>query len=71
MLSCFSLTAFDSHGILHLAFSLVSMHSTSVSKWAVTKFSYLLFEVCLSDVSPKVSILFLIVIYIDCIYHYW
>ena len=47
----FFLTATDSYKTLHLALGLVGMHSTGVSIWAVTEFSYLSFEVCLSDVS--------------------
>ena len=35
--SCFSQIAISSHGTLHLALSLVGMHSTTASTW-VTKF---------------------------------
>ena len=51
MLSCFSLIAIDSYGTQHLTLVLVGMHSAAASTWAVTKFSYLSFSVCLSDVS--------------------
>ena len=51
MLSCFSLTAIDSHGTLFLALGLVGKHSAAVPIWVVTKFSYSSFKGCLSDVS--------------------
>ena len=44
------LTATDSQATLHLALGLVGLHSAAASIWTVTKFSYLSFEVCLSDV---------------------
>ena len=52
------LTAIDSHGTLHLALGLVDTHSGTASIMAVTKFSYLSFGVCISDVSWRVSNLF-------------
>ena len=39
--------ASDSHGTLYLAVGLAAMHSTSGSMWAVTKFSYSSFGLCL------------------------
>ena len=50
-LSSFFLATNDSHETLHLALSLVDMHLAAASTWAVTKFSYLSFGICLSDVS--------------------
>ena len=44
----FSLTANVSHGTLSLALFLVGMHSAAASKWALTKFSYSSFGVCVS-----------------------
>ena len=44
----FSLTANVSHGTLDLVLCLVGMHSAAASKWALTKFSYLSFCVCVS-----------------------
>ena len=58
MSSHFSLTVIDSHGTLHLAVGLLGMHSAVASMWTVTKLSYLLFGLCLSDVSWRVSKLF-------------
>ena len=48
MLSRFSLNAVESQGFLYLAFDLIGMHSAAAYIWAVTTFSYSLFEVCLS-----------------------
>ena len=47
MLSRFFLTISDSHGTLHLALSLVGMHSVAISTWVVTKFSYTSNGICL------------------------
>ena len=44
----FFLTANVSHGTLGLAFCFVGMHSAAASKWALTKFSYSSFGVCVS-----------------------
>ena len=44
----FSLTANVSHGTLGLVLCLVGMHSAAASKWALTKFSYSSFGVCVS-----------------------
>ena len=40
-------------------FGFVGMHSATAYKWTVTKFSYLSFRICLSDISRRVSNLFL------------
>ena len=61
MLYHFSLIAIASHGTLHLALSIVEMHSAAAATWAVTKFSYSSFGVCLWDTSWKVSNYFLTV----------
>ena len=58
----FFLTATDFNGTLHLALGLVGMHSTAASLWAVTKFSYSSYGVCLSDMSWRLSNLFLTII---------
>ena len=55
----FFLTANVSHGTLGLALCLVSMHSAAASQWALTKFSYSSFGVCVSDFSCSASNLFL------------
>ena len=57
MLSRFSLII-DSQGTLHLALGLVRMYSVVASINVVAKFSYSSIEVCLSDVSRRVSNLF-------------
>ena len=57
----FFLTANVSHGTLSLALCLVGMHSAAASKWALTKFSYSSFGVCVSDFSCSASNLFLCV----------
>ena len=44
-----------SHGTLDLALYLVGMHSAAASKWALTKFSYSSFEVCVSILSCSAS----------------
>ena len=48
------------HGTPHLAFGLVTTHSTVTSVWMVTKFSNSSFGVYVSDVSCRVSDIFLI-----------
>ena len=55
----FSLTANVSHGTLGLVLCLVGMHSAATSKWALTKFSYSSFGVCVSVFSCSASNLFL------------
>ena len=59
MLSHSFLTAIDSHGTLHLAFGLVGMHSIVVSTLVVRKVLYSSFRICISDISRRVSNLFL------------
>ena len=44
----FSLTAKVSHGTLGLVLCLVGIHSAAAYKWALTKFSYLSYGVCVS-----------------------
>ena len=61
-LSRFFLIPIDSHGKQHLAHSLVGIHSATASMQTVTKFSNSSFGVCLSDVTQRVSNLFLTVI---------
>ena len=66
--TCFVLTANVSHGTLGLALSLVGMHFVAASRWALTKFSYLSFGVCVSDFSCSTLNLFLSVnIYLSLI----
>ena len=55
----FFLTANVSHGILGLALCLVGMHYAATFKWALTKFSYSSFGICVSIFSYSVSNLFL------------
>ena len=55
----FFLAADVSHGTLVLALCLVGMHSAAAYKWAVTKFSYSSFGVCVSVFSSSASNLFL------------
>ena len=57
--SCFFLTTSNSHGTLHLAFSLVSMPSADASIWAMTKFSFSSFGVCILDTPQEYQICFL------------
>ena len=66
----FILTWNVSHGTLGLPLNLVGMHSSAAaSKWALTKFSYLSFEVSVSDISWSASNLFLNVnVYLSLIY---
>ena len=59
------LTAILSHGTLHLPFHRIGMLSAAASILEATKFSCSLFEVCISDVSWRVSVLFLSLTYID------
>ena len=49
------LTANVSHGTMSLALYLVGMHSAATSNWALTKFSYSSFGICVSDFSCCVS----------------
>ena len=53
------LTANVSHGTLGLTFCLVGIHSAAASKWALTKFSYSSFGVCVSVFCCSASNLFL------------
>ena len=55
----FFLTAKVSHGTLCLALCLLGMHSAAASKWALTKFSYSSFGVCVYVFSCSASNLFL------------
>ena len=55
----FSLTANVSHGTLNLVLYLVGMYSAVASKWALTKFSYSSFGVCVFVCSCRASYLFL------------
>ena len=59
MSSCFSFNANVSHGILCFLFCLVGMNFAAPSKWALTKFSYTSFGVCVSVCSCWASNLFL------------
>ena len=61
-LSLFSLTTNVSHGTLCFALSLIGMHSAAASMWALTKFSYSSFGVCVSDIPWSTSNWFLSVI---------
>ena len=54
-------TTSDSHRTLHSALDLVGMHFAAASMWAVMKFSYLSFGVCVSNISWRVSNFFLTV----------
>ena len=60
MSACFVLTSNVSHGTLGLAFWLVGMHSAAASRWALMKFSYSSFRVCVSDFSCCASNLFML-----------
>ena len=55
----FSLTANVSHRTLDFVLSLVGMNSAAASYWALTKFSYSSFGVCVSAFSCRASYLFL------------
>ena len=46
----------------HLALGLVGIPFAATSLWMMTKFSYLSFGVCVSDISCRISSLFLAVI---------
>ena len=59
----FLLTANVSHETLGLVLCLVGMHSAAVSKWALMKFSYLSFGVCVPVFSYSASNLFLFLIF--------
>ena len=52
-------TANVSHGVLGLALCLVGIHSPAASMWALMKFSYSSFGVCVYDFSCSASNLFL------------
>ena len=67
-LTRFFLITSDSHGTLHLAFSLVGMHSAAAYIWAVTKFSYSSFSVYASDVSWRTSDFFSYSSHISIVY---
>ena len=54
----FSLTANVSHGTLDLVLCLVGIYFAAASKWALTKFSYSSFGVCVSVFSCRASYLF-------------
>ena len=58
----FSLTANVSHGTLDLVLCFVGMYFAAASRWALTKFSYFSFGVCVSLFSCSASNLFLNVI---------
>ena len=60
-MSCIFFHPHYSSFIMLYNIGLVDMHSTAASVWAVTKFSYSSFGVCISDVSWRVSKLFLTV----------
>ena len=61
-------TVYVSHVTLGLALCLVGMHSAATSKWALTKFSYSSFGVCITDISWSALNLFLSVkIYLSLI----
>ena len=60
-LSRFFLSASVSFGNLCLSIGLVHMHSATASMWALTKFPYSSFGVCVLDISWRVSNLFLTV----------
>ena len=55
----FSVTANVSHGTLGLVLCLFGIYFSAASKWALTKFSYSSFEVCVSVFSCSASNLFL------------
>ena len=57
----FVLTANVLDGTLCLVLCLVGMHSAAASRWALTKFAYSSFGVCVSDFSSSASNLFLCV----------
>ena len=55
----FSLTVNVSHGILGFVLCLVGIHSAAACRWALTKFTYSSFGVCVSVFSCSASYLFL------------
>ena len=55
----FSLTANVSHGTLYFLLCFVGKNSADASKWALTKFSYSSFGVCVSVCSCRASYFFL------------
>ena len=59
MFAHFFLTANVSHGTQGLALCLLGMHSAAASKWALRKFSYLSFRVCVSVFTCSALNLFL------------
>ena len=61
MLSHFFLLTSNSHRTLHLVLGLVGIHSATAFIWAEMKFSHSSFGVCVSDISRRVSNLFLTV----------
>ena len=63
ILSHFFLTTSTLHRTLHLALDLIIMLSVAASICAVTKFSNLSLEACVSDISRRVLNLCLTVIY--------
>ena len=67
--SHFSLIAIAFRRTQHLVLVLVEMHSAAASIWVVPKFSYASFRVCFTDVSWRVSNLFLQLPYNDFLYH--
>ena len=61
ILSRFCLTTDDSHGTLHSARGLISMHFAAASMREMMEFSYSSFSVCVPDISWSASNFFLIV----------
>ena len=55
-LSCFSLTAMNSHETLHLALNSVEMKSAAASLWMVAKFSYSSFRVCFRNFLKSIKL---------------
>ena len=55
----FSLTANVSHGTLYFVLCLIGINSAATSRWALTKFSYSSFGVCVFVCSCRASYLFL------------
>ena len=55
----FSVITNVSHGTLYFVLCLVGMNSTAASRWALTKFSYSLFGVCVFVCSFRTLYLFL------------
>ena len=70
-LSRFLLTTSATHGSLHLALDLVGTHTAAAaaSMWAVTKFSYLSFGICLRYLLKSIKIQIYIYIYIYIYIH--